>query len=289
MAPATGTALLVLVAFVLPGFVALLIGERTHVVRRERSPFELLLVATYYSVLSWGIIALASWPFHLNRDDLLRMWREDSLGQLAALALIPILVVPFLVAQVSRMWRRSERLRPWLLKLLRIHPGHATPAAWDALFSRKQPAMVRAILTDKRVVGGFYGSNSFAGYSEEGQDLLLEDSWILDEDDWFVEPAPKTSGVWLASGSIVALELYHPVYEQPAAKDTEAQGSGARSPEANDRASNPAAEAGQREEGEMTGPNKGKPSGVEERGHPPPAVTPQPSQPPPKPEQGKPK
>lgn len=59
MAPATGTALLVLVAFVLPGFVALWIGERTHVVPvRNRQPFELLLLATYYSVISWGIIAL---------------------------------------------------------------------------------------------------------------------------------------------------------------------------------------------------------------------------------------
>lgn len=46
MAPETGTALLVLVSFVLPGFVALLIGERTHVVPvRNRTPFELLLIA----------------------------------------------------------------------------------------------------------------------------------------------------------------------------------------------------------------------------------------------------
>lgn len=74
MAPETGTALLVLVAFVLPGFVALLIGERTHVVPvRNRTPFELLLIATYYSVVCWGIIALASWPFGLDRADLRRM------------------------------------------------------------------------------------------------------------------------------------------------------------------------------------------------------------------------
>ena len=40
MAPATGTALLVLVAFVLPGFVAVLLSERTHLVPNDkRTPF----------------------------------------------------------------------------------------------------------------------------------------------------------------------------------------------------------------------------------------------------------
>ncbi|HJQ74134.1 MAG TPA: DUF6338 family protein, partial [Gaiellaceae bacterium] len=68
MAPATGTALLVLVAFVLPGFVAVLIGERTHEVPvRNRSPFELLLLTGYYSVLTYGLVALLTWPFGLSR------------------------------------------------------------------------------------------------------------------------------------------------------------------------------------------------------------------------------
>ena len=78
MAPATGTALIILVVFVLPGFVALLIGERTHVIPvHNRSPFELLLLAAYYSVVCWGIIALASWPFGLDRADLRRMRRAE--------------------------------------------------------------------------------------------------------------------------------------------------------------------------------------------------------------------
>src|SRR5919108_5739566 len=108
MAPTTGNALLILVAFVLPGFVALLVGERTHLVPRNRTPFELLLMATYYSVVCWGIIALASWPFGLNRADLRRMWQEESLGKLAGLALLAILVVPAVVARAARLWSRSQ-------------------------------------------------------------------------------------------------------------------------------------------------------------------------------------
>src|SRR5829696_8317132 len=120
MAPATGTAVLVLVAFVLPGFVALRIAELTHVVRRERSPFELLLIATYYSVISWGILALASWPCGLARSDLVRWWREESLGRLAALALVAIFVIPALVATLARWWQGSKKWRPGLLKRLGI-------------------------------------------------------------------------------------------------------------------------------------------------------------------------
>ncbi len=221
MAPETGNAVLILVAFVLPGFVALLVAERTHVVPRNRTPFELLLLATYYSVLCWGIIALASWPFGLDRADLVRMWREESLGKLAALGLVAVLVVPTLVATLVRVWRRSRKWRPSVLKTLRIHEGHSIPTAWDELFRRRRPAMVRAVLSDGRIVGGYYGSRSFPGYGQESQDLLLETRWTLDADDWFVEPAPSSHGVWLSAGSIISLELYDPVYDEPAAEAAE--------------------------------------------------------------------
>jgi hypothetical protein len=46
MAPATGTALLILVAFVLPGFVTLVARETTYVARDAVTPFERLLLLT---------------------------------------------------------------------------------------------------------------------------------------------------------------------------------------------------------------------------------------------------
>ena len=107
MAPATGTALLVLVAFVLPGFVAVLIGERTHEVPvRNRSPFELLLLTGYYSVLTYGLVALVTWPFGLSRGTLRVWYREESLGRLGALGLAAIVFVPALLATCARLWMR---------------------------------------------------------------------------------------------------------------------------------------------------------------------------------------
>jgi hypothetical protein len=133
MSPQTETALLVLVAFVLPGFVALLVAERTHVVPvRNRSPFELLLLATYYSVVCWGLIALASWPFHLTHARVVHMWRHDSLGRLAGLGLLAILVVPTLVANVARLWQRSKKWRA------RAPAGAFWPTALECFCNRRR-------------------------------------------------------------------------------------------------------------------------------------------------------
>lgn len=57
--PATGTALLILVAFVLPGFVAVLLKERIYEVRGEESTFDRLLTTVYYSLLVYMLPALA--------------------------------------------------------------------------------------------------------------------------------------------------------------------------------------------------------------------------------------
>lgn len=216
MAPTTGNALLILVLFVLPGFVALLVGERTHLVRvHDRSAFELLLIATYYSVLCWGIILLASWPFGVDRAEVKRWWQDGSFGKLAGVGLLAIIVAPTGVAEVARRWKRSQTWRPRVLGWLNVNAGHAVPTAWDELFRRRRPALVRAVLSDGRVVGGYYGSRSFSGYGQESQDLLLEQRWALGENHWFVEPVEGSHGLWLSAGGIVSLELYDPVYERP--------------------------------------------------------------------------
>ena len=57
-APATGTALLILVAFVLPGFVAVLLKERLYEVRGEETTFDRLLTTVYYSLLVYLLPAV---------------------------------------------------------------------------------------------------------------------------------------------------------------------------------------------------------------------------------------
>ncbi|MDE3130859.1 MAG: hypothetical protein KGL16_06860 [Acidobacteriota bacterium] len=208
MAPATGTALLILVAFVLPGFVTLLISERTHAVRDTSSPFERLLLALYYSLLTYVLLALIGWASGLTRGRIIRGYHhEQSVGKLLGLGFLTILVIPSFIATVSRLWL-SSGLRTWLIETLRINPSHRTPTAWDHFFEQGSEAFVRATLTDGRVVGGYYGPGSFATYGEQARDLFISVQWELDDDAWFTKPAQASLGLWLAKESVVSLELY---------------------------------------------------------------------------------
>lgn len=67
MAPQTGTALLLIAVFVLPGFVTLLIRERTYRVKDQDSPFERLLNALYFSSIVYVVLA--------------SMWMVNGLGR----------------------------------------------------------------------------------------------------------------------------------------------------------------------------------------------------------------
>jgi hypothetical protein len=56
LTPSTGTAILVLGVFVLPGFVTSLLRERLFVIRREQDGFSRLLLALFYSALVYAVV-----------------------------------------------------------------------------------------------------------------------------------------------------------------------------------------------------------------------------------------
>jgi hypothetical protein len=217
IAPETGTALVLLAAFVLPGFVTLLISERTHTIKGEDTAFERLLGALYYSALIYALAFAAASLFGLGRDDIDEFAEGRwTLPEYLGAGVVVVLVLPVAIAQLGLLWRRSTSLRPWALKRLGVSPAHSTPSGWDHFFGQNSPALVRATLSDGRVVGGYYGDESFAGYSDHHEDLFLEQRWELDEDAWFIQPAEGSIGLWVPSSNIVSVEVYAP----PSQEDT---------------------------------------------------------------------
>lgn len=211
MAPETGTALVILAAFVLPGFVTLLIGERTHTVKGEDTPFERLLGALYYSALIYALVLTGGWLLGLRREDVADFTDGKwTLGQYLGVGVAGALALPLAISYMGLQWRRSSVVRPRVLKWLRISPAHSTPSGWDHFFGLNSPALVRVTLADGRVVGGYFGDDSFAGYSDHHEDLFLERRWELDDDAWFLRPADASVGIWLSSSNIVSFEVYAP-------------------------------------------------------------------------------
>jgi hypothetical protein len=203
MAPQTGSALLVLAVFVLPGFVTLLIRERTYTVPSEQKPFERLLRALYYAALVYAIALGVGALLGLDKDDVEALYHgRKPLSTLVATAILVALVLPLLVAEAGRWWRLSK-LRGKVLQRLGISLAHDVDSGWNQVFSAAPDAMfVRATTHDGRVVGGMDVAGSLAGYSEQAHDLYLAQRWELDADDWFREPAVGTLGVWLPKENI---------------------------------------------------------------------------------------
>jgi hypothetical protein len=126
---------------------------------------------------------------------------------------------PALLTIAGKLWSDSDG-KAKILARLDLDPSHATRSAWEHWFSQRRPCLVRATLDDGRVVGGFFGDQSMAGYSRDGQDIFLEERWVLDDDGWFTgQPSDRTLGLYLPASAIVSLE----VYDYPRAGDTPSQ------------------------------------------------------------------
>ncbi len=208
MAPATGTALLVLAAFVLPGFVALKYREQTYVVKADDTPFERLLSALYYSFLSYivlGIVAVAI--AGVTTQDVSRLWDGHAeAGVYVALAAAGVLI-PIALAEMARWWD-SSRVRRRARAVAGLNLAHTTPSGWEHFFLSDRTCFVRVTLNDGRVIAGRFGEQSFAGYTAETPDLYLEERWTLDEKDWFNEPAAGSLGVYIRAAEIISVEFY---------------------------------------------------------------------------------
>jgi hypothetical protein len=205
----TGTAILILGVFVLPGFITLILRERLYVVRGEEAPFDRLLSALLYSAIIYGILLAAAHGFGLQKADLVEFHNgEKPLGDDLLAASAILLLLPCLIAVAGSRWMASKKFRPRALSLASSSEAHSATSAWNQLFSERDPCFVRASLTDGRIVGGLYDDRGVAGYSEQVPDLYLSQRWELDDEDWFVGPTDRTLGIWLADGSIVSLEIY---------------------------------------------------------------------------------
>jgi hypothetical protein len=222
LAPQTGTALLLLAAFVLPGFITLLLRERTYWVRGEDSPFERLLNALYYSALIYLVVAVAAVVRGTSNHEISELYHGGSpLWVYLVLGVIGFLALPLMIAEFGRRWQLSRRLRPWVLRLSRIDPGHSVPAGWEQLFLQSEGALegrgllLRVTLEDDRVVGGFFGDKSLAGYTAQTRDLYLEERWELDDEDWFRAPVAENRGLWLSDSQIRSIEAYAPPPTDP--------------------------------------------------------------------------
>jgi hypothetical protein len=210
MSPATGTALLLLVAFVLPGFVAILIKERLYEVAGEQQAFERLLQTLYYSLLVYAVPTVTAVVLGARREDFKSLFEGDADPRLTAvIALAVLILLPLVIAYMGRRWMVSK-LRSRVLEQLHVSASHRTPSSWDYVWEDGEPCLVVVKLRSGDSVGGYYGSASHSGYGSRQRDLFLEQRWSVTEGGGAtrLEPTDGSLGIWLSADDIVSVERY---------------------------------------------------------------------------------
>jgi len=260
MAPATGTALVLLVAFVLPGFVVVLFQERTFKQAEQLNPFDRLLRALYYSVWCYLLLAAAALIAGIDRADVEELYRryDADPAELVWRGALAVLV-PATVVWLSTLVFRESGVAEKLAELVRLNARHQQPTAWDFWFRQGLKSHVRVIYADGRSVWGYYGDNSFASYAKDGHDLFLEHIYRereirerADSEDapgsWFGRAHERNRGGWVKVDDAVCIEIYDFDDAQEAATapaDTASQrAAGTGGPAATDQPPSGAAQTG---------------------------------------------
>jgi len=82
------------------------------------------------------------------------------------------------------------------------------PTAWDFLFNQCEPGFVLVHLSNEKLLGGYWGADSYAGtYPNEG-DIYLEAVYAVDAAGKFGDPIPNTRGILLRKEQYAYIELF---------------------------------------------------------------------------------
>ena len=92
-----------------------------------------------------------------------------------------------------------------------------SPTPSDLLFSNSEGKhyYVRFHRKDGKDLGGYFGENSFAEASPDGQEIYVEEVWRLDEDGRFIERIERTKGAIVNREDCELIEFF----ETPEARD----------------------------------------------------------------------
>jgi len=155
MTPSTGTALVILVAFILPGFVTVMLQERTFRRAQDPTPVDRLLRALYFSLGSYLLLAAVAVLFGLDRpwfEDLYERYKHDP-AQLVWRGALAVLIPASLIA-ITTWWWHTSALKRWFQRKLGFDHRHEAFTAWDEIFNRQLKAFVRGHIQERRACPG---------------------------------------------------------------------------------------------------------------------------------------
>ncbi|MGA8073745.1 MAG: DUF6338 family protein [Candidatus Acidiferrales bacterium] len=161
--PSTIGSVLVLVGFVIPGFITLWVWSLAYG-RTEPSEGRLVLEGITLSCVNYGAWSwLLVWAWA-------RSWIHSAVPAILLAAFI--LFVSPMILGVTTVWL-SETI--WVQRVRRrFGVSSPVPKAWDHYFRKSESCWVVATLKSGKLVAGLYGPNSAASSYPAEEDIYLE-------------------------------------------------------------------------------------------------------------------
>ncbi|MFU1555307.1 DUF6338 family protein [Aeromonas sp. A04] len=182
--------LLLFVAFVMPGFIAIKAYELFAVASERKSTSEQLIDAVSYSCINYVIWLPVVYMVESGELKNVHFWLY------VIFYFLVLFVSPVLI---SYLWVTVR------VKKLSLHP---IQKPWDYVFSKRQMYWVIVTLKSGEKVGGLYGSESFASSSPAPEQIFLQDSWIINDDKCLERTKDGSAGILILSSEILYLEFY---------------------------------------------------------------------------------
>lgn len=182
--------LLLFIAFIIPGFVSIKVYELFYPVEYQDSSKKLIDTITY-SCINYALLSpliyfaeISNWP---------------SVTYMVLYIFI-LFIAPILWVLIWGQLRNTE--------FFQSRMPHPANRAWDFVFSQRKSYWVIVTLKDGTKLGGWFGCNSFVSCAPYKEQIYLERSWELNENDRFDHCHEKTQGVLIVSDEISHVELF---------------------------------------------------------------------------------
>ena len=121
--------------------------------------------------------------------------------------IVVLVILTSIVLGVAISLLNTRNLPRKIAKRLNINVEHPIPTAWEYVFSRRSsPCFIIVGLKDGTQYYGYFGTNSFASSDIGNQDLFIEGTYKLDEEQRWVL-SEGTEGVWINGSEIMTIEI----------------------------------------------------------------------------------
>lgn len=184
--------LLIFIAFVIPGFISIKTYELFYPGDFKNSSQQ-LIDAVAYSCINYALLFV---PIMIVENGTLS---DNNPNVYTIFYLIVIFLAPMAWVAIWKFLRTRKQFQ-------KIAP-HPIQKPWDYVFAKRKPYWVKVTLKDGTKIAGRYAENSFASSAPAGEQLYLEETWILNEKAGFDRPKKQTAGVLILSSDISYLEL----------------------------------------------------------------------------------